>query len=69
MIISAERIKFNRPNSNKEEIGLMVGEVGRHIIIDNDMNIVINCSIKKYFNDSTNYDLTKCSNQDYDFEL
>ena len=57
MIISAERVKFKRPNSNKEEIGLMIGEFGRHIIIDNDMNIVINCSLEKYFCDKVNYDL------------
>lgn len=59
MIISAERVKFKRPNSDKEELGLMVGEFGRHIIIDNDLNIVINCSLEKYMCDKVEFDLTK----------
>lgn len=57
MIIDVERIKFKRPNSNKEELGLMIGEFGRHIIIDNDMNIVINCSLQKYINDRIQFNL------------
>ena len=57
MIINVERVKFKRPNSDKEELGLMIGEFGRHIIIDNDMNIVINCSLEKYINDKIEYNL------------
>ena len=57
MIIDVERIKFKRPNSEKEELGLMIGEFGRHIIIDNDMNIVINCSLEGYCNDRKEYNL------------
>ena len=57
MIIDVERIKFKRHNSDKEELGLMVGEFGRHIIIDNDMNIVINCSLEKYINDRIQFNL------------
>lgn len=59
MIISAERIKFKRPNSDKEEPGLLVGEFGRHIIIDNDLNIVINCSLEKYMCDKVEFNLTE----------
>ena len=59
MIISVERVKFKRPNCEKEEIGLMVGEFGRHIIVDSDMNIVINCSLEKYANDSINFNLSE----------
>ena len=47
MIIDVERVTFKRPNSDKEELGLMIGEFGRHIIIDNDMNIVINCYLER----------------------
>ena len=57
MIVTVERMKFKRPNSDKEEIGLMIGEFGRHIIIDNDLNIVINCSLEKYIDDSINFNL------------
>lgn len=57
MIVDVQRVKFKRPNSNKEEIGLMVGEYGRHIIIDNDLNIVINCSLEKYINDRILFNL------------
>lgn len=57
MIVSAERVKFKRPNSDKTEIGLMIGEFGRHLIVDNDMNIVINCSLEKYINDSIQFNL------------
>lgn len=57
MIIEVERIKFKRPSSNKQELGLMIGEFGRHIIVDNDMNIVINCSLEKYINDKIQFNL------------
>ena len=57
MIIEVERVRFKRPNSDKEELGLMIGEFGRHIIIDNDMNIVINCYLEKYINDRIQFNL------------
>ena len=57
MIVDVQRVKFKRPNSDKEEIGLMVGEFGRHIVIDNDLNIVINCSLEKYVNDRILFNL------------
>ena len=57
MLVSVERVKFKRPNSDKIEIGLLVGEFGRHCIIDNGMNIVINCSLESYYNDRTEYNL------------
>ena len=57
MIIDVERVTFKRPNSDKEELGLMIGEFGRHIIIDNDMNIVINCYLEKYINDRIQFNL------------
>ena len=59
MIIKAEVVKFKRPNSDKEEVGVMLGEFGRHVIIDNDLNIVINCSLEKYTNDSITFNLNK----------
>ena len=59
MIVDVERIKFNRPNSDKAELGLLLGEFGRHIIIDNEMNIVINCSLEKYINDRIQFNLNE----------
>lgn len=57
MIIDVERVKFKYPSSDKEKIGLMIGEFGRHIIIDNDLNIVINCSLEEYINDRIQFNL------------
>lgn len=57
MTIDVEKVNFKRPNSDKEESGLMIGEFGRHIIIDTDMNIVINCSLEKYTNDRMQFNL------------
>lgn len=57
MIVTAERVTFKRPNSEDVEIGLIIGEFGRHIIVDNDMNIVINCSIEAYYNDRKEFNL------------
>lgn len=59
MIVRAEIVKFKRPNSDKEEVGVMIGNFDRHIIIDNDLNIVINCSIEKYLNDDIIFNLNK----------
>ncbi len=59
MIMKAEVVKFKRPNSDKEEVGVMLGEFGRHIIIDNDLNIVINCSLERYTNDNITFNLNK----------
>ena len=57
MIVTVERVKFKRPNSETVELGLMIGEFGRHLIIDNYMNIVINCSLEGYCNDRKEYTL------------
>lgn len=57
MILDVQRVKFKRPNSNKEEIGLMIGEFGRHLIVDNDLNIVINCSFEKYIDNRVQFNL------------
>lgn len=60
MIITAERVKFKRPSSDKEELGLMVGEFGlRHIIIDNDLNIVTNYRLEKHMWDRVEFNLNE----------
>lgn len=46
-----ETVCFKRPNSNVVEQGVMIGFPGdRHVIIDSDLNIVINCSLEHYHN-------------------
>lgn len=59
MLVSAERVKFKRPNSTKVELGLMIGTFGRHLIIDNELNIVLNCSIEEYCKDIIHFDLNE----------
>ena len=57
MIAEVQRVKFKRPSSDKEEIGLLIGEFGRHVIVDNDLNVVINCSLESYINDRIQFNL------------
>ena len=47
-VIEIQCVTFKRPNSNVLEKGIIIGEFGRHIIIDKDLNIVINCSLESY---------------------
>lgn len=59
MILDVERVKFKRPNSDKIEVGLLIGEFGRHIIVDDCLNVVINCSLESYANDSKSFELSE----------
>lgn len=55
VIFTAETVEFKRPDSEKIEHGLMVGYDDKHVIIDSDLNIVINCSIEHYNNNQTRF--------------
>lgn len=55
IIFTAETVEFKRPDSEKIEHGIMVGHDDKHIIIDQDLNIVINCSIEHYNNNQTRF--------------
>lgn len=56
-VIHVETVKFKRPNSKEVETGVLLGEFGRHIIVDNCLNVVINCSLEGYNNDSVVFTL------------
>lgn len=54
----AETICFKRPNSDTLEEGVMIGFPGdRHVIIDADLNIVLNCSLEHYHNNQQTFNL------------
>lgn len=53
----AQTVSFKRPNSDILEEGVMVGFFGRHVIIDSDLNIVINCSLEHYHNNQQTFNL------------
>lgn len=54
-IIEGQVIIFRRPNSDKLESGLCVGYEDHHLIIDQDLNVVINCSIEQYIGEETRF--------------
>lgn len=53
----AETVCFKRPNSDTLEEGVMIGIDDRHVIIDSDLNIVINCSLEHYHNNQQTFNL------------
>lgn len=54
----AETVCFKRPNSDILEEGVMIGfPSDRHVIIDADLNIVINCSLEHYHNNQQTFNL------------
>lgn len=53
----AETVCFKRPNSDVAEQGVMIGIDDRHVIIDSDLNIVLNCSIEHYHNNQQTFNL------------
>ncbi len=55
IIFTAETVEFKRPDSEKIEHGLMVGHDDKHVIIDSDLNIIINCSIEHYNNNQKRF--------------
>lgn len=57
-IVTVETIKFNRPSSDKVEVGLRISnDAGRAIIIDKDLNPIVNASYRGYLGDAINYTL------------
>lgn len=54
-IIEGQVVIFKRPNSDKLEFGLYVGYEDHHLIIDQDLNVVINCSIEQYMGEETRF--------------
>ena len=54
-IIQGQVVIFKRPNSDRLESGLCVGYEDRHLIIDQDLNVVINCSIQQYMGEETRF--------------
>lgn len=57
--IEGRVVEFIRHNSNTIERGLEIGEPGRHVIIDSEMNIIINCKIHKWLNDVHKFNLER----------
>ena len=55
-VLTVETVKFKRPSSDKEEIGLNISnDFGRSIIIDIDLNPVVNASYEGYLGDACNH--------------
>lgn len=55
----AETVHFKRPDSDIMEIGVMIGKDDKHIIVDSNLNIIINCSIEHYENNQQVFSLLK----------
>ena len=55
MVIQGQVVKFKRPNSDIIEEGVVIGYYDRHVIIDKDLNVVINCSYEQWIGEEISF--------------
>jgi len=54
-IIEGQVVRFKRPDSDKIESGVIIGYEDKHLIIDEHLNVIINCSIEQYVGEETRF--------------